>query len=78
MSLDTRPLETEGAHSSRQRLRALVGGDLGLVPVLIALVALVVYFQVRNAVFLSAANVTNLFIQAVIYVFLGMAEVWLL
>ncbi|OYV60367.1 MAG: hypothetical protein B7Z69_04335 [Actinobacteria bacterium 21-73-9] len=78
MSLDTRPLETEGAHSSRQRLRALVGGDLGLVPVLIALVALVVYFQVRNSVFLSAANVTNLFIQAVIYVFLGMAEVWLL
>jgi D-xylose transport system permease protein len=46
--------------------------------VLIALVALVVYFEIRSTVFLSAGNVTNLFIQAVIYIFLGMGEVWLL
>jgi D-xylose transport system permease protein len=51
---------------------------VGIVPVLIALVALVIYFQIRSTVFLSADNVTNLFIQAVIYIFLGMAEVWLL
>ena len=60
------------------RLTSVIGPDLGLVPVLIALVALVVYFEVRSSVFLSADNVTNLFIQAVIYIFLGMAEVWLL
>jgi D-xylose transport system permease protein len=48
------------------------------VPVLIALIALVIYFQIRSSIFLSADNVTNLFIQAIIYMFLGMAEVWLL
>lgn len=47
-------------------------------PVLIALVVLIIYFEVRSSVFLSADNVTNLFIQAVIFIFLGMAEVWLL
>jgi D-xylose transport system permease protein len=51
---------------------------VGIVPVLIALVALVVYFEIRSTVFLSADNVTNLFVQAIIYIFLGMAEVWLL
>jgi len=60
------------------RLRRLIGPDVGMVPVLIALVVLVIYFQVRSSVFLSADNVTNLFIQAVGYVLLGMAEVWLL
>lgn len=59
-------------------LRRLIGPDVGIVPVLIALVVLVIYFQIRSSVFLSADNVTNLFIQAVTYVLLGMAEVWLL
>lgn len=45
---------------------------------LIALVVLVIYFDIRSSVFLSAINVTNLFIQAIVYIFLGMAEVWLL
>ncbi len=67
-----------GSPSLMTRLGGLIGPDLGIVPVLIALVALVIYFEVRSSVFLSADNVTNLFIQAVIYIFLGMAEVWLL
>lgn len=62
----------------QRRLAGLIGPDLGIVPVLIALVALVIYFEARSTVFLSADNVTNLFIQAIIYMFLGMAEVWLL
>jgi D-xylose transport system permease protein len=61
-----------------RRLSGLIGPDLGIVPVLIALVVLVIYFEVRSSVFLSADNVTNLFVQAIIYMFLGMAEVWLL
>lgn len=61
-----------------RRLAGLIGPDLGIVPVLIALVALVIYFEARSTVFLSADNVTNLFVQAIIYMFLGMAEVWLL
>jgi D-xylose transport system permease protein len=69
----------EGSTSAlRTLVRSTVGQDLGIIPVLIALVALVVYFWIRSSVFLSAGNVTNLFIQAVIYIFLGMAEVWLL
>lgn len=53
-------------------------GDSGLVPILIGLAALVVYFQVRSSVFLSAQNLTNLSIQATVFVLLGMAEIWLL
>lgn len=60
------------------RLTNLVGPDVGIVPVLIALVALVIYFEIRSTVFLGQDNITNLFIQAIVYVFLGMAEVWLL
>jgi D-xylose transport system permease protein len=67
------PKSTLGA-----RLSSIVGPDLGLVPVLIALVALIIYFEVRSTVFLKPVNITNLFIQAIIYIFLGMAEVWLL
>lgn len=60
------------------RFGGLIGSDVGIVPVLIALVVLIIYFQVRSSVFLSADNVTNLFIQAVGFILLGMAEVWLL
>jgi D-xylose transport system permease protein len=51
---------------------------VGIVPVLVALVALIIYFEIRSTVFLKPDNLTNLFIQAVIYIFLGMAEVWVL
>ena len=64
--------------SLSRRLAGLIGPDLGIVPVLIALVVLVIYFELRSSVFLSADNITNLFIQAIIYMFLGMAEVWVL
>ncbi len=64
--------------SLSQRLSTLIGPDIGIVPVLIALVVLIIYFEIRSTVFLSADNVTNLFIQAIIYIFLGMAEVWVL
>lgn len=45
---------------------------------MIGLLGLVVYFQVRSPVFLSAGNLTNLFVQATVFVLLGMAEIWLL
>jgi D-xylose transport system permease protein len=59
-------------------LKTLWQGDTGLVPVLLGLLVLVIYFQIRSSVFLSAGNLTNLFTQATIFVLLGMAEVWLL
>jgi D-xylose transport system permease protein len=53
-------------------------GDSGLIPVVLGLVVLVVYFYVRNHVFFGAQNLTNLFIQSTIFILLGMAEIWLL
>ena len=53
-------------------------GDSGFLPVLLGLVAIVIYFQVRNSLFLSAGNLVNLMTQAAWIVLLGMAEVWVL
>jgi len=34
-----------------------------MVPILIGIVVLVAYFQIRNSLFLSAGNLVNLFVQ---------------
>jgi D-xylose transport system permease protein len=54
------------------------GGESGALPVLLGLVAIVAYFQVRNSHFLSAGNLVNLMTQAAWIVMLGMAEVFVL
>ena len=54
------------------------GGESGFLPVLLGLVAIVIYFQVRNSLFLSAGNLVNLITQAAWIVMLGMAEVFVL
>ena len=54
------------------------GGESGALPVLLGLVAIVVYFQVRDSLFLSAGNLVNLITQAAWIVLLGMAEVFVL
>ncbi len=53
-------------------------GDSGMVPVVVGLLLLVTYFQIRNAAFLSSGNLVNLFVQATIFILLGMAEIWVL
>ncbi len=53
-------------------------GEATLLPILLGLAVLVIYFQIRNSVFLSAGNLTNLFVQATIFILLAMAETWLL
>jgi D-xylose transport system permease protein len=53
-------------------------GDSGFLPVLLGLVAIVIYFQVRDSLFLSAGNLVNLITQAAWIVMLGMAEVFVL
>jgi D-xylose transport system permease protein len=53
-------------------------GDSGFLPVLLGLVAIVIYFQARNSLFLSAGNLVNLITQAAWIVMLGMAEVFVL
>jgi D-xylose transport system permease protein len=59
-------------------LKRLRAGDSGLLPVLLGLTALVIYFYVRNPIFLHPENLTNLFIQSTVFILLGMAEIWLL
>ncbi|HTX29409.1 MAG TPA: ABC transporter permease [Streptosporangiaceae bacterium] len=54
------------------------GGESGFLPVLLGLVVIVIYFQVRNSLFLSAGNLVNLMTQAAWIVMLGMAEVFVL
>jgi D-xylose transport system permease protein len=53
-------------------------GESGALPVILGLVAIVVYFQVRSSLFLSAGNLVNLATQAAWIVMLGMAEVFVL
>jgi D-xylose transport system permease protein len=57
------------------RVRA---GESGALPVVLGLIAIVAYFQVRNSIFLSAGNLVNLMDQASWIVMLGMAEVFVL
>ncbi|HEV2450833.1 MAG TPA: ABC transporter permease [Streptosporangiaceae bacterium] len=59
-------------------LRRVRAGESGALPVTIGLVAIVVYFQVRNSLFLSAGNLVNLLIQGTPFILLGMAEVFVL
>jgi len=54
------------------------GGESGFLPVLLGLAAIVIYFQARNSLFLSAGNLVNLMTQAAWIVMLGMAEVFVL
>src|SRR5579875_1333634 len=66
------------AEYARLWLKRVRGGESGMLPVLGGLVLLVVIFQVENSKFLSAGNLTNLLVQAAVFVLLGMAEVFVL
>src|SRR5215468_8946044 len=58
--------------------RRLRSGESGVLPVVIGLIAIVVYFQIRSPLFLSAGNLVNLITQAAFIVTFGMAEVFVL
>jgi D-xylose transport system permease protein len=76
------PLEITLPETSRSgvmgQVRRIWQSETGLAPILIGLAALIIYFTIRSSVFLSAGNITNLFIQGTIFILLGMAEIWLL
>src|SRR5579859_2600914 len=59
-------------------LKRVRSGESGALPVVIGLTAIVIYFQVRNSLFLSVGNLVNLMTQAAWIVMLGMAEVFVL
>jgi D-xylose transport system permease protein len=62
----------------RIQLRRIRSGESGALPVVIGLVAIVIYFQARNSLFLSPGNLVNLLIQGAPYIIFGMAEVFVL
>ena len=49
-----------------------------MLPIIVGLLILGAYFEIRSSTFLSAGNLTNLFIQSTVFILLGMAEIWLL
>jgi D-xylose transport system permease protein len=53
-------------------------GESGVLPVLGGLILLVIIFQAKDSVFLSAGNLVNLLVQGSVFVLLGMAEIWVL
>jgi D-xylose transport system permease protein len=67
----------EYVHAQLLRLR---GGESGVLPVVLALVIIVVVFQIISPhhVFLTAGNIVNLFQQSAIFMVLGMAEIFVL
>jgi D-xylose transport system permease protein len=58
--------------------RRLRSGESGALPVIVGLVAIVIFFQVKNSLFLSAGNLVNLLTQSAFIITLGMAEVFVL
>ena len=53
-------------------------GESGALPIIVGLIAIVIFFQTRNSLFLSAGNLVNLMVQGAPFVLLGMAEVFVL
>jgi D-xylose transport system permease protein len=53
-------------------------GESGALPVVLGLVVIVLFFQVKNSLFLSASNLVNLMTQAAFIITLAMAEVFVL
>jgi D-xylose transport system permease protein len=66
------------AEYTRIWLRRVRSGESGALPVVIGLIAIVIYFQIRTPVFLSAGNLVNLITQAAFIVTFGMSEVFVL
>jgi D-xylose transport system permease protein len=66
------------AEYARIWVRRVRSGESGALPVVIGLVIIVAYFQVKNSLFLSAGNLVNLITQAAFIMTLGMAEVFVL
>jgi D-xylose transport system permease protein len=68
-----------GEYLRAQMLR-IRGGDSGVLPVVLALTAIVIVFQSISPhhVFLSAGNIVNLFLQSAVFMVLAMAEIFVL
>ncbi|MGH7692131.1 MAG: ABC transporter permease subunit [Candidatus Dormibacteria bacterium] len=71
------------ANSLREYSRAwaarVLGGDSGVLPVVLALLIIAVAFEIwTQGLFLSPDNLVNLFIESMVFMTLGMAEIFVL
>ncbi|MGH3248981.1 MAG: sugar ABC transporter permease [Trebonia sp.] len=58
--------------------RRIRSGESGALPVIVGLIAIVIFFEVKNSLFLSAGNLVNLMAQSAFIITLGMAEIFVL
>lgn len=63
---------------SRIWVKRVRNGESGALPIIVGLVAVIIFFQVKNSLFLSGGNLVNLMIQSVPFILFGMAEVFVL
>jgi D-xylose transport system permease protein len=71
-------LATSMGDYARILFKRIRSGESGALPVILGLIAIVLIFQVKNSLFLSAGNLVNLMTQAAFLITLGMAEVFVL
>ncbi|MHB1500995.1 MAG: sugar ABC transporter permease [Candidatus Dormibacteria bacterium] len=63
----------------RARATRILSGDSGALPVILGLVVIAVAFQIwTQGLFLSPGNLVNLFIESMVFMTLGMAEIFVL
>lgn len=62
----------------RSWIRQVRGGSSGALPVVLALVLIVIFFEAEQSKYLSAGNIENLLAYASIFVMFGMAETFAL
>jgi D-xylose transport system permease protein len=58
--------------------RRIRSGESGALPVIVGLIVIVIFFQAKNSLFLSAGNLVNLMAQSAFIITLGMAEIFVL
>jgi D-xylose transport system permease protein len=58
--------------------RRIKGGESGALPVLVGLILIGIFFQVENSAFLTDGNLVNLFVEAALYIVIGVAETFIL
>jgi D-xylose transport system permease protein len=63
---------------ARQWLDNVRGGELGILPILVGIVIIAIYFQARNSQFLTAGNFVNLIAQTAPIAVIGMGIVFIL
>ena len=59
-------------------VKRIRSGESGALPVIVGLIVIVLFFQAKSSLFLSAGNLVNLMTQAAFIITLGMAEVFVL